>query len=172
MLTPPTKGFAVSINSHNCQMGAVVEWIEGCITFEDDKRLHKSEFVDTLVEEGYYREQGFASAMIDEAWNELRRRKKCMVNCCPFDIEGDRLIQLRSWKRTPAYAFCLMLSLQVLYRPHFQGLFANQYNEQGLLFEKLTAESLELYGWKAHATGWSKDESEAVTDKVRQWRLI
>src|SRR5262249_14215906 len=107
----------------------------------------------------------FARERVDDAWKEHSRRKKCFYTACLFKISGTRVELVRSWKQAPAYSFCLMLSLQVLYRDTFIAKSGTDYTDQGVLFERLTAEALEALGWKTHATGWSKDAAASILDK-------
>jgi hypothetical protein len=165
MLSPPTKGFALSVNKHNVELDALVEWIEGCITF-DEKRVSQIDVVDILLEEQFYRNQDFAKSRVNDAWNELSRRARCLGSASPFRVSSSHIEQLKSWKRTAAYAFCLMLSLQVSYRSAFTAIFGTDYTEQGMLFERLTAESIGALGWKTHATGWSKEAPASIFERV------
>ncbi|MHB1561175.1 MAG: hypothetical protein ACYC61_27310 [Isosphaeraceae bacterium] len=153
------------MNKHNVGVDALAEWIEGCITFVDDE-ISQSEIADVLVEENYYRSQDFAKIRIGDAWKELIRRRKCLGDACPYTLAGLRIKRTKPWKRTPAYSFCLMLSLQVSYRPAFTAMFGTDYTEQGILFERLTAEALEGSGWSTHSTGWSKSTANSILDKV------
>ncbi|MEK6261294.1 MAG: hypothetical protein AABP62_22060 [Planctomycetota bacterium] len=165
MLMPPSKGFANSVNKHNGKVGALAEWIEGCITFVDD-RISKVDIADTLVEGHLYQSQDFAKEWIADAWPELSRRKRCLGVACPFNLNERRIEKARSWTKTPAYSFCLMLSLQVSYRKSFLEMFGSDFTEQGRLLEQLTAESLEAIGWSTHGTGWSKVTANSIRDKV------
>ena len=165
MLTPPSKGFSESVNEHNVNLAALAEWIEGCITFVDES-ISQVEVADSLVEENIYRNQDFAKIRIGDAWNELTRRKKCLGTACPYRVTGLRVERTMSWKRSPAFSFCLMLALQVSYRKAFTQRFGMDYTQQGLLFEQLTAGALGSLGWSTHATGWSKTASKSILDKV------
>jgi hypothetical protein len=165
MLTPPSKGFSESVNEHNVNLAALTEWIEGCITFVDES-ISQVEVADSLVEENIYRKQDFAKIRIGDAWSELTRRKKCLGDACPYRVAGLRLERTMPWKRTPAFSFCLMLALQVSYRKAFTERFGMDYTQQGLLFERLTAEALGRLGWSTHATSWSKTASASILDKV------
>jgi hypothetical protein len=165
MLRPPSKGFARSVNTHNVDVDALTDWIEGCVTF-DEKRVSIVALADLLVEELIYDDQDFAKERITDAWAELRRRKRCLGSACPFNVAATRVERVKSWRKTPAYAFCLMLSLQVPYRKEFIDLFGADYTEQGALFERLTQEALSKLGWKTHSTGWSKGAASSIVDKV------
>jgi len=165
MLDIPTKGFAPSINKHNVRLGCMCDWIEGCVTFATE-RLSLSDIVDSLCENGIYRSQDFAEEHVGNAFMELSRRAGCLGNCAPYDIRPTGLFRLREWEHVPAFAFCLMLSLQVLYRGSFRKSLRDDYAEQGLLFERLTVASLERLGWITHSTGWSKHASQTIRHRV------
>jgi len=165
MLSPPSKGFARSVKEHNVQLDAMAEWLEGCITFKETD-LSKIDVRDVLIEELVYQSQGFAQERVDDAWKELRRRQKCLGSVATFVVDSARLIRKHKWQDSPAYSFCLMLSLQASYRKIFSDTFGTDYTEQGLLFERLTAESLERIGLRTHSTGWSHSASNSVADKV------
>jgi hypothetical protein len=165
MLTTPSKGFALSVNKHNVELGEMAEWLEGCITFEDTP-ISKPNVKDQLHDEGIYVSQDFAQQRIDDAWTELKRRQQFLGLLCPFRVEPTRLIRIRKWNAVPAYSFCLMLGLQVAYRDAFTKRFGTDFTEQGALFEELTAEALALIGWQIHSTGWSRSASDSIADKV------
>ncbi len=166
MLSPPSKGFALSVNVHNVQVDAMAEWLEGCVTFID-KEVSKSDVKDILLEETHYRDQDFAQEQIDNAWIELARRSKCLGPVGTFSVESKRLTRRCKWQDSPAYSFCLMLALQVAYRMTFLAMFADEgYTVQGELFERLTTEALRTLGLLTHSTGWSHVASNSVADKV------
>ena len=79
MLTPPSKGFALSVKKHNVDVDALAEWIEGCVTFEETP-ISLVAAADILVEEGIYNEQDFAKERLGDAWLELRacERIRCV----------------------------------------------------------------------------------------------
>jgi hypothetical protein len=154
MLVLPTKGFAVSVRVHNVHLDCLAEWIEGCVTFDQD-RISQSDIVDMLLEDNVYKEQDFAKELVDDGFTELNRRAKSLGKVCPFVVDGLHVKRAMKWEDTPAYSFCLLLSLQVSYRAAFHKIFGADFTEQGLLFERLTMESLSQFGWKTHSTGWS-----------------
>ena len=170
MLTPPSKGFAVSVKEHNVKIGAMAEWLEGCITFSE-KEITKIDVKDILHEEGYYHSQDFAQERVDDVWKELKRRQKCLGPAGTFKVEPARLIRNGRWQDSPAYSFCLMLSLQTSYRESFFDKSGSDYTKQGELFERLTAEALETLGWRTHSTAWSHAASNSIADKVEALAL-
>ena len=164
MLDTPQQGFGISVRKHNVGLDCMCDWIEGCITFSAD-RLSQSDIVASLCDSGTYRSQDFAKEYIGNAFVELSRRTACLGRVAPYEIKSNRLVQRHQWKDAPAFAFCLMLSLQVLYRSHFR-MFGSDYTEQGVLFERLTVASLERLGWTTHSTAWSKEASQNFRDRV------
>lgn len=164
MLTTPVKGFARSVNAHNVRLDVLADWIEGCITF-DDEVLSQSDIVDVLLEDGIYDSQDFAKTRVGDAYLELKRRSHILGEVCPFSVHGLNVNRLRQWQETPSYSFCLMLSLQVSYRDRFKKL-KPDYSEQGILFERLTSESLSRLGWKVHLTGWSKKATASIRNRL------
>jgi hypothetical protein len=165
MLVLPTKGFSVSVSVHNVRLDCLAEWIEGCVTFEQDHISH-SDVIDMLLEGNIYKEQDFAKERVDDAFAELNRRARCLGKSCPFIVESRGVRRLHQWDQVPAYAFCLLLALQVPYRSAFTKKFGTDFTEQGLLFERLTTESLGQIGWKTHSTGWSKTSANSIEAKV------
>lgn len=165
MLRLPTRGFAVSKTAHNVRLGPLVDWLEGCVVFADT-RVSQSDVVDALQEEGLYSSQDFANERVGNAWTELTRRQKCLRDACPFTINGSGLDRVVAWDKAPAYAFCLMLSLQVAYPKEMAAITKRDYTRQGELFERLTSESLAKAGWSVHTTGWSRAKPESAQQKI------
>ena len=165
MLRLPREGFRLSINEHNGSIEALIEWLEGSITFADD-RLTQSDAVDILTEEEIYRSQDFAREWLQAAWKEIARRQRILGNYCPYDCHGVRLRRRMEWSETPAYSFCLMLAMQVRYHDELEEDIPFDYNTQGILFEKLTLSALEQRGMAVHATAWSKVASNSIRDRV------
>jgi hypothetical protein len=163
MLDIPSTGFPRSVKVHNVELDCMCDWIEGCITFCDDT-ISVSDIVDSLCENNVYDEQDFAKQHVDNAFRELTRRASCLDNAGSYEVQHLRLRRRKRWDEVPAYSFCLMLSLRVLYRSRFRQ-FGN-YTDQGLLFERLTAESLGRLGWVAHSTAWSRQATDGFRKRV------
>ena len=85
MLIPPTRGFAISVNRHNVELDALVDWLEACVTFADDE-ISQSDVADILMEEGKYRNQDFAKERIADAWLELQRRSECLGEAGAYKV--------------------------------------------------------------------------------------
>ena len=134
MLRLPKEGFNISVAAHNAKLGALTEWLEGSVAFASDE-LSQNDVIDALVEGNVYREQNFAGERVAQAWDELRRRQKCLGIAAPYEVQRYRLIRIKEWTSTPAYSFCLALALQVSYREQVKKVFKNDYTEQGELFE-------------------------------------
>ncbi len=130
MLALPTKGFAPSAKKHNVRIDCLCEWIEGCVTFEQD-RISQTDIIDMLIEGNLYTDQNFAKQRVDDAFTELARRGRCLGQNCPFSIHPRHVNRTKSWEDSPAYAFCLLVSLQVFYRAAFNEAFGADFTEQG-----------------------------------------
>lgn len=165
MLDIPTKGFAQS----NVKLGCMCDWIEGCVTFTSD-RVSLSEIVDILRENDIYPSQDEAKRYVGDAFTELSRRANCLGKSASYQVASSRIIRLKRWREVPAFAFCLMLSLQVFYCGSFRKKFGKDYTEQGLLFERLTLASLECLGWKTFSMAWSKGRPAKRFENA--WRVL
>jgi len=179
MLTLPDSGFQPSVNSHNVDLDALVDWVEGSVVFVDEL-LAQVDVVDSLCENGIYRDresmtaQDFAVERVADAWVELERRSRSLLRGAPFRISGRRIFRTRAWETNPTYSFCLLLSLQVRFR-RWARQFGSDFTEQGKLFERLTAECLETTGWTVYRTGWAPGNAakigqvvSAVSDHIRE----
>ena len=109
-----------------------------------------------MIEEQLCSSQDEASEWLAFAWRELDRRKAAIGKSYPIEIENLTVSRTATWRQSPAYSFCLLLSFADRYKKWSKG-FGNDHTEQGLLFEQITAEALKLglEGWNIHATGWS-----------------
>jgi hypothetical protein len=165
MLRVPREGFRLSVNEHNGSLDALIEWVEGSITFADD-RITQSDVIDILTEEEIYRSQDFAREWLETAWTEITRRQRILGSYCPYAIDQQRIRRTMAWTDTPAYSFCLLLALQVRYRDELNAVVAPDYNAQGILFERLTLAALEGRGMEVHSTAWSKVASASIRERV------
>lgn len=165
MLRLPREGFTYSVNKHNGSLDAMIEWVEGSITFVDD-RITQTDVVDILTEEEIYPKQDFAREWIETAWSEMARRQTVLGNYCPYSIDGHRILRTLEWQTNTAYSFCLMLALQVRYQDELERVVAPDYNLQGILFEKLTLAALKGRGLAVHSTAWSKVAATSIQDRV------
>ncbi len=165
MLQLPKDGFNVSVTAHNVKLAALADWIEGSVAFATEE-VSQSDVKDALIEGNVYRDQSFASERIESAWNEMRRRCRCLGASVPYTVEKLRVLRTAEWKQRAGYSFCLALSLQVAYRKKVSAKCGRDFTEQGELFERLTAASLEKLGWSVHTTGWSKARVATIKLKV------
>jgi len=166
MLCLPDSGFQPSVSEHNVELDVLVDWIEGSVAFIDEE-LSQTDVVDALCENSVYREQDFASERVADAWIELKRRGESVLNGAPFEIDGRRIRRRCAWNDNPAYSFCLLLSIQALYKG-WARQFGSDFTEQGDLFEKLTAECLEWLGWMVHRTGWAPENNSMIKTVVEE----
>src|SRR6266478_4448606 len=103
MLRLPQEGFRLSVNEHNGSLDALIEWVEGSITFADEK-ITQSDVVDIFMEEEIYWSQDFAREWLESAWTEMARRQKVLGSYCPYSIDGQRIRRIREWRETAAYS--------------------------------------------------------------------
>ena len=169
MLGIPKRGFAQSVGQHNVQLDALCDWLEGGVLFQPESDISKSDVVDMLIEESIYVEQAFAWNRIEDAWAELRYRKKMLGDGYPIEITNTDLRPKARWNEVPAHSFCLALSFAEWY-PEWSRSFGHDYTEQGELFEILTEESLKtsFRDWEVCRTGWSKSNRKKLNDVVAQ----
>jgi len=163
----PTTGFAKSVNADNVDLGALCDWIEANLLF-DEIQLSKSDLVDTLCDEALYEDQDMASAKVDDAWTELRRRQACLNNRACFLVNTGHITRTRPWRDDAAHAFCILLALAKWNR-EWARQFGEDYTEQGELFELLTKESMETQfpDWRFHLTGWARTHAVKLAAVVK-----
>jgi len=166
MLCLPDSGFQPSVNKHNVRLDVLVDWIEGSVAFIDEK-LSQTDVVDVLCENNVYQSQDFASELVADAWIELERRGESVIDGAPFEVYGRRIQRRYAWDGNPAYSFCLLLSLQALYKG-WAGKFGSDFTKQGDLFERLTVECLERLGWTVHRTGWAPGNTANIQTVVKK----
>lgn len=169
MLAIPERGFARSVEVHNTNLDVLADWIEASLLFPEETEISSVQVVDLLSEAQIYERQAFAWERVDDAWTELRRRQECLGDSSPFAIEPIRLTRRTAWRDTPAYSFCLILSLAKWY-PTWAKRFGRDYTEQGELFELVTRASLEslFIGWRFHLTGWTRTRANKLGAVVRE----
>ena len=169
MLAVPRRGFA----QNNVRLDALCDWLEGGVLFQTESQISASDVVDLLVEGNIYARQGLAWNRVEEAWSELRERKRLLENGYPIDIRNTHLRRKTRWQDVPAHSFCLALSFAEWY-PDWANSFGRDHREQGELFEILAEESLKRsFGeWEVYRTGWSTTNSNqlsVVVQKVATW---
>lgn len=164
MLLMPSKGFQRSVKKHNVAIDALTEWIEASVVFEFPS-LSRNDVVDVLCEENVYDEQDFAHEMVTDAWAELERRADTAGEGRAFEVDNRNVRRLTEWSDNPQYAFCLLLSMQVMYKK-WARQFGNDFTEQGSLFEEITVASLQHFGWDVLRTGWSPGNATKIKQVV------
>ncbi len=156
---------------HQSDLGVFTDWLEGSVLFGRYDSLSLAEIKDTLTDEHIYDDQDKASELLADAWNEVQRRKKALGNSYPIVCSATRVARAMKWREAPAYAFCLLLSYSERY-PEWRKGFGNDFTEQGLLFEEITALALqnEMGDWSSHSTGWSRAHAARIKDSVEEVR--
>jgi len=175
MLPLPEKGVSASRTKHNCDLQLFCDWMEGCLLFKNEKRLSRTDIVDILCEQAIYDDQEFANEWLDIVWGELERRQRLLDGAAPFNVELRAIQRKHTWKKVPAYAFCVLTPLlqkSANWRPsQTEAESAEHYGQQGLLFERISDESLRGAGWSTHLTAWSSKNTArlpAVVEKIAQ----
>jgi hypothetical protein len=167
MLKIPSKGFSRSVTRHNVDIGLCCDWLEASALFLQEN-FTATDVVDVLRENEVYATQEFAWQFIEDVFQHLRVRAKVFGEGYPI-TPVDHRIELRGTvQEFSAYAFCLALSLPPFY-PEWARAFGANFNAQGELFERLTAESVQasLSGWDVHTTGWSRTNTTNLTAVVK-----
>ena len=117
--------------------------------------------MDVLCENDIYRDQDFANEAVVDAWTELDRRAESLFEGTPFLVKGRLVRRQSSWDDDSTYSFCMLLTIQVLFRK-WARQFGLGYTLQGDLFEGLTAECLEQLGWIVLRTGWAQGNAARI----------
>lgn len=166
MLRLPTVGMRRSVKKHNIDLNAVCDWIEGTVLF-DGEAISIEDAVDQLIDNEVYDEQDFARERLGDAWDELGRRERWMGRGSSIRVMGQRVSPQQAWRDNPAHSFCLALAYARWY-PDWADKFGSDYTDQGVLFESLTKESLEVMfpQWIIHSTGWSRSQTVTINDVV------
>ena len=166
MLALPTTGFSHSVNSHNVKLDVLCDWIEANVLF-DETDISDNDIVDFLVDEHIYDHSDMACIIVSSAWTELRRREAWLSGSSPFKIKRGRITRQSTWIESIGHTFCLLLSFNKWYRD-WAKQFGGNYTTQGLLFEKLTKESLDsqFIDWEIYLTGWSREKCTSLKDTV------
>ncbi len=169
MLGLPERAFVDPESGERLDEFQLADWLEGCITFEDES-VSQNDVVDVLHENYLTAKtdaqsaKNDAVARVEAAWRELDRRKSCLGRSAPYNIDGARISRTCEWQYTPAFAFCLLISLLPVYRKAFAKF--RSYTKQGEIFEELTVASLKAVGWDVHGVGWSKTRANSIEAKV------
>jgi hypothetical protein len=170
MLPLPETGVQASRSTHNCDLQLFCDWIEGCLLFKNERRLSRTDLVDIVCEQEIYDDQAFANDWLDIVWRELERRRRLLDGAAPFEIEPRAIERKHTWKRAPAYAFCVLTPLlqkSAQWRPVLtKAESAAHYAKQGALFERISEEALRGAGWRTHRTAWSSQTANRLPEVV------
>ncbi len=166
MLAVPETGMGWSVDAHNVDRGKLCDWIEASIVF-DSPRITKNDVVDALIENNIYESQDKASEIVTEAWATVSTRVRQLGFPFGIKVEAERMTRERAWDNFPAYSFCLTLACAELF-PSWAAKWKGGHNEQGEIFEEITAESLKglLAGWKIRRVGWSSTSKIKLKDAI------
>ena len=183
MLPLPERGLNRSVHKHNCAWGAIFDWVQGTVVLGQE-RVSKAAVADVLCDAGVYvspetvdevaegtavgSKQDLVNNAMDIVWIELGRRHHWLGGASPYAFSADWIEPSRPWDSVPAYAFCLLLALTEWYKGWNTAALGGSYNEQGSLFERLSAESLTAHGWEVEIVGWSPTRPVHFADAVQQ----
>lgn len=165
MLNLPEIGFQPSDVEPYVRHEIFCDWVESSVAFADEN-LSQADVVDVLHQNSVYHDQDLATAQVKDAWIELRRREHCMASGASFKVNGRRIKRAREWTEVPAYSFCLLLSLQAWYKG-WAKQFGRDFTQQGEMFERLTKECLDSFGWTTYRTGWSPGNAATIKQVVK-----
>lgn len=145
------------------------DWMEASLLFGTESKLALPEVVEMLVDEEMCADQAEAWRVMDDARQRLAKRARLLGRGYPVEFRDTRLVRKLPWRQVPAYAFCLFLSVRLLYRERFADL-GRDFTEQGELFEALTHVALQrvLAGWTIHITGWSRSSPANIEEVVER----
>ena len=110
MLRLPEGGLKPYRDGHRTDLSIFCDWLEGSLLFTSHNALSLSDIKDVLMEEHLYKSQDKASEFLADVWREFDRRNSALGQSYPIKIENLRLLRMMTWRQSPAYAFCLLLS--------------------------------------------------------------
>jgi len=168
VLTIPTREFNLSVSKHNVRLDILSDWIEASVLCMDES-LSVIDIADVLIEEERYRSEDMAREAVRNAWAELGRRLLWIGDGCVFSLDNRRIRRRSQWQDTPAYAFCILLSMAPYY-DWWVHEFGHDYTEQGELFELVTQASLEAQftDWTVYQTGWTRSNAVGLERVVKE----
>jgi hypothetical protein len=167
LLAVPGTGFvANSVTVHRSDLIVVTDWLEASILFFN-KPVSKMDVRDFLCANGYYQDQSFAMAFVDEVWGEVRRRIQLLPKHHVLRIQADVVEPTMKWRAALGHAFLMMLTaIQRYSQADYPNLFDTSYIQQGDLFERFSEESLKKYGWVTLRTGWASGISNPAFSTI------
>jgi hypothetical protein len=165
MLSLP-RGINRSVSTDNSDPLTFCDWLEADSLLVDEE-LSETDVVDYLVEQKIYDSQGLCSQFVSNAWVQIKQRLAWMGTNAPAEFRDRFIIRRVDWRQTPAYSFCMVVSLGPKYR-EWGHTFGSDYTEQGALFESITYEAMKdkFRGWGITPTGWTRDRTSNLADVV------
>jgi len=167
LLELPSAGYGPAHNPTRRRIELFADWIEAEALLSGEP-LTKPGLVDRLEGTSLVTDSDDAWALLSDAFNVCRSRRRVIREAYPFSIAGQS-IELEDVSRK-AYLFCLLASLPEQYVP-LRKLYPTDFRD---LFEEVVAASLRLIlpGWDVYETGWSKIASEGkagIVQRVADW---
>lgn len=163
MLPVPNKYFTKSVFKHNVRTDILCDWVEGSLLFDETREfISQIHVADALLADERYVEQDFAMEGVKNGWLELRRRNGWSGQGSGINLAKQKIVRDGTWRKFPAYSFCLLISLA----PFYDWWIEDEYVEQGEIFELLTKESFEAQfpSWRVIRTGWSRSNTAQLRD--------
>ena len=164
----PTENVGRSVSFHNSDITVVADWIEALVLFFEEQGgdgISVPDCVDYLIEEQIYDDQDYCTEFIGSVFAEIRFRAST-CDRYPIVIDDNRTVRsVAEWREHPALAFCIVVSLLPFYSGYSTWV-DGDYNEQGLLFEKITEAALRSWfpQWEVFRTGWAARDGTSIAD--------
>lgn len=132
------------------------DWVEASVLFTGES-VSKADVRDYFYEENTFK-RGRTDEVVDDIWSELVRRYRLLGKRFPIVSKGSHLERRSDWESCLAYSFCLLVSY-AKGNNTWMKLHCNDYQEQGSIFEFVTADALrDIFStWKVNRIGWSAD---------------
>jgi hypothetical protein len=136
----------------------VSDWVELIISCNNN-RMSKEQLARYVEEaSGSEPEESF----LNNVWNELKRRESAYCTP-PFKVESKIVYSVIDWQEIPAYMACLIFSV-------YGGTYG--LSASAKLFERITSQTLELYGgFKTKIFGWPVEPNDPKDIKTRAQML-
>lgn len=157
LLELPSTFRRPDLNDAGKEIEMACDWIEASVLFSSEP-ISALTVGDFLIESQWFSDQEDSGVFVDEVWSRLRARREERGASAAFDFDYQAIRMTASnWDESPSYVFCLLLSYARHHLKWSRKITWN-YNEQGAIFEALTAVALESIfpDWTVHQTGWSE----------------
>jgi hypothetical protein len=167
LLDLPGAGYGPAHYPTRRRIELFADWIEAQAWLLEEP-LSQPSLVDRLEGTALVTDSDDAWALIGDAFNACRSRRRHLAEAYPFSIAYD-VIELES-KERKAYVFCLLASLPEQFTPLRKG-YPTDFRDH---FEEVVAAALRIImpGWDVYETGWSKiaqSGKRGIVQRVAEW---